>query len=254
MVNFWDSAVLPLLRAAAPTSLAEVGAASGSQTRKLISWATEHQATFHAIDPAPAFDVDAFTRMSNGHFVMHREPSLSALRTLGPVDVVLLDGDHNWYTVFNELKTIETVNPTWPLVLTHDIDWPYGRRDMYYAPATIPATHRHAHRKSGLRRFHSSLVEDGKNAAFFNAEHEGGPRNGVLTAIEDFLASTPLDLIFLAQPGPAGLGILAAATTIQGNPELAAALAQVHDPVYATSIAPVYATRELDHEALRRAA
>jgi predicted O-methyltransferase YrrM len=246
MVNFWDSAVLPLLRAASPASVIEVGSAGGAHTRKLVEWAAEHDARVHAIDPAPAFDVDALAQIAGGHFVMHREPSLRALPVAAPADVVLIDGDHNWYTVMKELESIAALHSEWPLVMTHDIDWPYGRRDMYYTPAAIPEAYRHPHRQSGLRRFHSSLVEDGKNALFFNAEHEGGPRNGVLTAIEDFLASTELNLVLLAQPGPAGLGIIVSVTMLQGNPELAAALAEVHDPAYATSVAPVYATRELD--------
>jgi len=246
MVNFWDSAVWPLLDVFSPRRIVEVGAASGNQTRKLVSWAVAHDATVHVVDPEPAFDVDAYAQASTGHFVLHRELSLRALPVIGPVDLVLLDGDHNWYTVVNELRTIEQIHADWPLVMAHDVGWPYGRRDMYYDPTTIPLAFRHVHRKAGLRRLHSVLVDDGKNAAFFHAEHEGGFRNGVLTAIEDFIEGSRLDLVFLAQPGPAGLGIIVSAAGLKQNPKLRSVLAKIHDPDYATTIAPVYATRELD--------
>jgi hypothetical protein len=96
-----------------------------------------------------------------------------------------------------------------------------------------------------MRRFHSALVEEGTNPTFCNAEHEGGPRNGVLTAIEDFLAATALELRLLAQPGPAGLGVIVSADELARRP-VAAVLALIHDPEYATSLSPVHATRELE--------
>jgi hypothetical protein len=244
MHNFWDSAVLPLLEALEPTRIVEVGVARGDQTRKLLGWAAAHGATVHGIDPEPAFEVHAEAPTLAGSFVLHRELSLSALPAVAPAGVILLDGDHNWYTMFNELRAIERSHAEWPPVLAHDVDWPYGRRDMYYAPSAIPPAHRHPHRRAGMRRFHSALIDGGKNSTFCNAEHEGGPRNGVLTAIEDFLAATALDLRLLAQPGPAGLGVIVSAAELTRRPRLAAALARIHDPEYAISLSPVHAARE----------
>lgn len=42
----------------------------------------------------------------------------------------------------------------------------------------------------------------------FNALHEGGPRNGVLTAVEDFLAENPSAYHFCRIRLEYGLGIL----------------------------------------------
>ena len=70
------------------------------------------------------------------------------------MDVVLIDGDHNWYTVFNELRLIEEMSRLkgfpMPLVMFHDIGWPYGRRDMYYNPSDIPEEFRQPIGKGGL--------------------------------------------------------------------------------------------------------
>ena len=58
------------------------------------------------------------------------------------MDAALVDGDHNWYTVYNELKmlaaTARDAGAPLPLLIMHDVCWPYGRRDLYYAPERIP--------------------------------------------------------------------------------------------------------------------
>ncbi len=67
--------------------------------------------------------------------------SLEQLPLLEEIDAVILDGDHNWYTVYNELKLLSRQvddGRPYPLVLVHDIGWPYGRRDLYYDPDVDP--------------------------------------------------------------------------------------------------------------------
>ena len=78
------------------------------------------------------------------------------------------------------------------------MDWPYGRRDLYYQPDTIPAEFRHPFAEKGIVRGQSRLAEVGglNSRNYQNALEEGGPKNGVLTAIEDFLALHPGDYRF----------------------------------------------------------
>jgi Methyltransferase domain len=241
--QYWDSALLPLLEARLPKTVIEVGAWEGGDTRLLATWAAEHGAMVHVIDPLPRFDVDAFTRQWQGHLEVHRDLSLNALVPIGPVDMILLDGDHNWYTVFNELQQIDAINGDWPVLAMHDVGWPYGRRDMYYAPETIPNEYLQPRRQSGMLPFHSALSERGRKGHILNAEREGGPRNGVLTALEDFLAQTDRDLRLFARPGLGGLGVVVSTAALQ-HAKLASVLASIHDPEYAVTISPVYATRE----------
>ena len=244
VVRFWDFAVLPLLAARAPKRIIEIGSRDGGHTRLIAQWAAAHEATLHVVDPQPNFDVDAYTSEWPGHLRIHRDLSLDALSTIGPADMILLDGDHNWYTVINELREIERINADWPLVLMHDVGWPYGRRDMYYQPETIPVEHRHPYRKGGLRRFHSALGDHGGNSSVLRAEHEGGPHNGVLTAVEDFLSQTDRELLLFARPGVGGLGIIADAHALRDDAKLARVVSEVHDPEYTVTISPVHGTRE----------
>jgi Methyltransferase domain len=248
MINFWESAVLPALDARRPRRLVEIGAAGGGQTRKVLDWAAANDAVLHVFDPRPGFDVADHESRWGPHFVMHKALSLEALPRIGPLDMVLLDGDHNWYTVFSELRLIDAINDVWPVLLMHDVGWPYGRRDMYYSPDNVPARYRQPHRRSGFLKLRSELTDAGRNSNLFNATHEGGPCNGVLTAAEDFLACTPRELALLARFGPGGLGILVGTDELREDPALAAVLATIHEPEFAVSISPLHATRELDAE------
>lgn len=213
MYAFWDSVTEPVLEILRPEVVVEVGSESGANTRKLLEFCRGHGATLHAVDPVPNFDAAALQEEYGGYLVFHEALSLDALPEIERFDVVLLDGDHNWYTVYNELKLIERgcerSSRPFPLVMLHDVDWPYGRRDLYYAPETIPEEHRQPYRAAGMKPGVSELVEaGGMNPGVANAVSEGGPRNGVLTGVEDFLAESDLGLEFARLHGLHGLGIL----------------------------------------------
>ena len=94
----------------------------------------------------------------------------------------MLDGDHNYYTVANELRLIaEAAGDAFPFVMFHDVCWPHGRRDDYYAAEQIPEGDRHpvggGKLVPGDPGVHDHGLEYPRSAA-----REGGPRNGVLTA------------------------------------------------------------------------
>ena len=146
----------------------------------------------HVIDPVPQFDPAEHERAFPGRYVFHHGISHDVLPTLPPCDVALVDGDHNWFTVYHELKmlaaTARDAGVPLPLLVMHDVGWPYGRRDLYYEPSRIPEEFRQPYRRAGMRPGISQLRIGGMNVDLDNAEHEGGPRNGVLTAVDDFVA------------------------------------------------------------------
>ncbi|RLB65121.1 MAG: hypothetical protein DRI90_02855 [Deltaproteobacteria bacterium] len=107
MLAFWPDVIRPLLETLAPQSIVEVGSESGKMTRCLLEIAGATGGRSHAIDPAPPFDVPAWQREAGKHLVFHRKPSLGALKQIEQLDCVLIDGDHNWYTVHSELQLIE---------------------------------------------------------------------------------------------------------------------------------------------------
>src|SRR5207248_143070 len=183
--------MLGCLDAVAARSVAEVGAYAGDLTRLLLLWAANRGATVVAVDPAPQPELE---RLAEQHpeLELVRETSLRAFEHLALPDVVVLDGDHNYYTVSQELRAIEQRSrqqgSPLPLLLLHDVCWPHGRRDDYFDPATVPEEHRQPIApESGLYPGITGTRPGG--LPYHNpAAREGGPRNGVLTAVEDFVA------------------------------------------------------------------
>lgn len=213
MYHFWDTVIEPALDLLQPGVVVEIGSDYGPNTRKLLEFCQKTGAKLHVIDPAPKYDVEEWNSQYGDNVDFHLSLSLEALPKIEDFDAVLIDGDHNWYTVFNELKLIEDrckadARP-FPLVMLHDIGWPYGRRDSYYDPDNVPEDHRQPYDRKGMRPGITEFVEEGGlNRGFPNALHEGGPRNGVLTAVEDFLDQSEQKIELVQVQGIYGLGIL----------------------------------------------
>ncbi len=139
-----------------------------------------------------------------------RETSLSGLPKIEPADAIVIDGDHNWWTVSEELRLIaeRAQGGDLPLVLFHDVAWPHARRDDYFDAGQIPADARQpvAGAQGGLFPGDPGLVDGGLPYPR-SAAHEGGPRNGVLTAVEDFVATRD-DVRLVVVPVFFGFGVL----------------------------------------------
>ena len=112
-----------------------------------------------------------------------------------------------------------------PLLVLHDVGWPYGRRDLYYAPGQIPEEHRQPYRTAGMVMGRSELVDEGgMNPTMCNAEHEGGPRNGVMTAVDDFVAEHDRPLRVVVLPVYFGLALVMEVELLDQYPALASLL------------------------------
>jgi Methyltransferase domain len=201
--------VLGCLDAVQAQSVTEVGAFMGELTRLLLRWADGAGATVTAIDTAPHPDLEAL-EPAHGNLRLLRDASLNALERIELADVVILDGDHNYYTVSQELQLIARratdARRQLPLLLLHDVGWPHGRRDDYYVPERIPAQHRQPLAQDGLHPAEPGTVYGGLPCDN-PAAREGGPRNGVLTAAEDFVAGHErLQLAIV--PAFFGLGVI----------------------------------------------
>ncbi len=210
---FWETVIVPVLNILKPRTIVEIGADEGLNTREILAYCRQTGAFAHVIDPHPQFDPGELDAWPGDVLCFHKELSLNCLPLIEKMDVVLIDGDHNWYTVFNELQLIEKHTRSrqsgFPLVFLHDIAWPYGRRDLYYNPENIPAQALNPYARKGLDPLGSGLKEQGGfNSHLFHAIHENTPKNGVLTAVEDFMQATGLDLDLVKIPAFHGLGIL----------------------------------------------
>jgi hypothetical protein len=199
--------MLPCLEAVGARSIVEVGAFAGDLTSLLLDWAAESGARVTAVDPSPENDLVQLD-LDHPELELIRETSIVALPHLPKPDVVIIDGDHNYYTVSEELRLIgeRAKGGELPLLLFHDVCWPHGRRDDYFAPELIPEEYRQPIAGNGHGIFPGEPgVRSGGVPCPRSAAHEGGPRNGVLTAIEDFVADRD-DLRLVVVPAFFGFG------------------------------------------------
>lgn len=200
------------LEAVGARRVVEVGSESGGFTMELAEWAAAAGGHAASIEPYPTEKIRQLDAPSD-HFTLVTERSPAGLARLEPADAYLLDGDHSYYTVLHELRTIADMcgdGPRHPLVLLHDVGWPCGRRDQYYAPHLLPAEAVHPYTyEDGVVVGNPGVVKSGfrGEGAFAVACHEGGPANGVLTAVEDYLAEVE-DLAYAQVPSVFGLGVL----------------------------------------------
>jgi len=228
MFPLWDVAIAPVLHAAKARRVVEIGALRGETTVQMLQDLGD-DAELHVIDPVPEFDPSEHERAFRGRYFFHEALSLAVIPELPPMDAALIDGDHNWYTVLNELRLLsrgtESAGELLPVFVMHDVLWPYGRRDLYYAPEQIPEEHRQPWARRGIGRRAEKLYDKGGlNPTMCNAVMEGGPRNGVMTALDDFVAEHDEALRVLVLPIYFGLAIVASEARLARQPELAAVL------------------------------
>ena len=181
--------LLPCLDSAGARSVIEVGAYAGDLTGALVDWAVGAGARVWAVDPSPQ---DRLVQLANerAELELVRKTSFEALGQVPLADAVIIDGDHNYYTVSQELRIIgeRAAEGELPLLIFHDVCWPHGRRDDYYAVERIPPEHRQPIAEGGGLHPDEPGIRPGGLPYRAAAAREGGPRNGVLTAVEDFLS------------------------------------------------------------------
>ena len=121
----------------------------------------------------------------------------------------MLDGDHNHFTLSRELElAAESAGDRHlPLLVLHDIGWPHARRDTYYAPERIPADQRQPLAENASLDPDEPGIASGGIPFKWAAAREGGPNNGVLTAIEEFVAGRE-QLDFAQIPLFWGIGVI----------------------------------------------
>ena len=209
--------ILSSLSIAKAEAVVEIGAEYGGMSTLLAKFVNRAEGSLVCIDPCPKPEflswVEAEPRVRHD-----ARPSLEALCDIKAADAWLIDGDHNWYTVYHELKAIDGIcrDQEQPLLIfLHDVGWPCARRDQYYEPSRIPQEYRHEFSfDAGAIPGRSRLVPNSGfrgMGAFAYAVEEGGPRNGVMTAVDDFLREMLADgqeVAFAEVPAVFGLGVL----------------------------------------------
>jgi len=185
-------------------SFVEIGSESGAVTQELVELVVARHGSLTTLEPFPTPEVVELDRAEPAfRLVIGHSPG--ALADVDAADAWVVDGDHNHWTVTRELEAIldkADAADRPPLVIFHDVGWPWARRDLYYDPSTLPPEGVQPHTwAKGVHPGEDGVVGSGfrGEGGFAAALSEGGPRNGVLTGIEDVLASRDgVELIKLA--------------------------------------------------------
>lgn len=223
MDHFFKLIIEPAASCLKPASVVKVGCASEDCAHDLLRLCEKNRATLHLIEKQPGLDVAELEKKHESHLVFHQSLALNALPEIERMDMVLMDGDPNWYTVFNALKLIEKRVQGFPCVLVASVGWPYGRRDCYLDPEVIPEAFRHPHKQKGVVPGENDLAEaGGMFADRFHAIYQNELKNGVLTAVEDFLRESEHKLLWVMVPWNHGLGLLYPEELGKTNPGFAA--------------------------------
>lgn len=210
MRRFTQKFLVPYITLSKYNNLCEIGSQGGSNIDRLLQISS---IKITIIDPCVDADLESKYKDSQRIHVK-KGLSLDVLPELtDKFDCIMIDADHNWYSVYHELAIIQKKNLLAKngTIFLHDVCWPYARRDMYYDLSTVPVEFQQPSAKKGILRGVSELSDDpslGKNASLWNAIHEGGERNGVLTAVEDFLRDYPDIYDFISINREWGLGVL----------------------------------------------
>lgn len=165
----------------------EIGVYEAENTKQLLKHYPNMKLV--SVDPFLHPNTKELMEKYEDRFTFIHDLSLNVLKDLYWFDVVLLDGDHNYFTVYNELKTIMENNVCFPLVILHDTNQPWGRVDGSYNPKTIPEDEFRGERQGVLSAvedfIHEYTVENGKDRVLFKLTlYQIGPGLAVLEQVE----------------------------------------------------------------------
>lgn len=207
--------IFECLETAKVTTVAEVGVGEGDFTSQLCGWVHEKGGTHFCVDPFPPQALTELVAQSPW-MELRKGKSSDMLQLLPVCAAYILDGDHNYYTLSLELSTIQakcSEENTHPLVFVHDVAGPWARRDAYFDPESLPADACHPYAPA-RELLIAADIEFGKEVrqhlmgSANAAMHEGGAKNGILTAVEDFINKGNSHFIFKIIPNVFGLGVL----------------------------------------------
>ena len=199
-----------VVAASGARSVCEIGSQGGifsQELRRLYDEGHIDRLTF--VDPSPSATVASLADGGNCRVVAGL--SLDVLGGLEPHDLYVVDGDHNYHTVSNELRLIFRNSDA--VAVLHDVGWPCATRDMYYSPETVPAEARHPHTfEVVLDPARDGIASSGErsNGAYAVAIRDGGPANGVFPAVRDMAVELSLDLD--AVPALLGVAVVRASS------------------------------------------
>lgn len=174
-----------------------IGLSNEKIINEVISYCITNNSLLYAIDPnidikniiENKFNINDIQEYLEKQVIYFEGCSLDILPTLNSFDAIFINDDPNWYTLHSELNLIKKNNINFPLVFVCNNKYPHKRRDSYSNPKNIPKKFRNDFcDELCIKYIENNDVKHTKiKDKFYHAIYENTPKNGILTAIEDFL-------------------------------------------------------------------
>jgi predicted O-methyltransferase YrrM len=177
MKDLFDKHIQPILEVKKPKTLMEIGVLKGGVTIKSLEYCKEFDAKLTSIEPvawsgkipeeikpaAPGFDSSILGNAIVPEYVEKiyeigletnwnciKSTSLQYLSSTDykGFDCYLIDGDHNYFTLYNELSQLHRKTKPGDIIFMHDVG-KWGRLDQYYNESNIPLEYLYS-KKQGL--------------------------------------------------------------------------------------------------------
>lgn len=187
MVNF-APIYEPIIKALKPSSIVEIGADQSENSLNILKLSETLNFKIKIVDTQPITS-EELAAHNNVEFFQAR--SIDFLNKSSASEIYFVDGDHNYQTLNTELNLIATLNKETPNVMfLHDTCWPHAYRDMYYDVSTLDTPPlNEISETGGPILWQEELDPKGHhhNGGFPFSKKEGGAKNGLQPAVNDFL-------------------------------------------------------------------
>jgi hypothetical protein len=225
-----DPLLRALVQAAAPRSIVEIAGPGETQARVLLETTSADATRVHLVGAAGETLAEELRARFGERVEAHDGLTMNVVASMTDApDLVILGGDPNWYTVFHVLRLLARLaaGAPYPVVLVRHTGWPYGRRDAYPVLDAVPAAYLQPHARRGVRPEKTELDHTGLHPDVHHSLFENTEKNGVRTAVEDFVAQSDVPLEALYVPGFHGVTLLVDRRRAQGNDALATLLREL---------------------------
>lgn len=213
MTDFRNAIADRLCAALKPRHVLLAGGRNEDLAAALAPASARSGATLHVVRTAAPDWLRALRASYGDACVLHQAAPADAIGVLPVAELCWIDADPNWFTVTGILQALAAqaarLGRPFPVTLVEGAGWPFGRRDSYDDPGAIPAAARQPHERTGLRPGQAAPAGSaGLYADRYNASAENEPRNGVLTAVEDFCLERTDHVRVAVLPGFGGLAAI----------------------------------------------
>lgn len=197
MFNYFDLSIIPtFLSRFKVEKILAIGLSNELILDEIISYCNK-STTLYAIDPKinikDLIKEDESLNNIKDYINYFSDDSLNVLPTLSNLDAIFINDDPNWYTIYNELNIIKENHINFPIVFVCNNKYPHKRRDSYINPEKIPEEFKNecCNELLILYEENNETKETRVTDGLCHAIHQDTPRNGVLTAMEDFIKENP---------------------------------------------------------------